>query len=173
MTFKQGAAQSPSQRDSREPVSFGQTAFVIPQTSGDSTPEAHYRTVESLVTRIFDGGRVTPHDVRNSGAVRGNLSVREEVDHTDIERPWSPVLREPLWECGPSLPLFDVVLLGATGESWTLAGYERITSGGLQQEFFLGQTWLVAPAPREDLRNAEKEWARFSKLLAEVQQREK
>ena len=43
----------------------------------------------------------------------------------------------------PIPPLFDVVLLGTTGESWTLAGFERITSGALQQEFFLGQSWLV------------------------------
>ena len=70
-------------------------------------------------------------------------------------------------------PLFDVVLLGTTGESWTLAGYERVASGALQQEFFLGQSWLVTPAPLEDLRNAENEWARLAKLLAELQQREK
>jgi hypothetical protein len=81
--------------------------------------------------------------------------------------------RAPASACERCCPLFDVVLLGTTGDSWTLAGYERSTSGALQQEFFLGQNWLVTPAPLEELRNAENEWARLSKLLAEVQQREK
>jgi len=70
-------------------------------------------------------------------------------------------------------PLFDVVLLGSTGDSWTLAGYERITSGALQQEFFLGQSWVVNPALPEDLRKAENEWAGLAPLLAEVRQRDK
>ena len=48
----------------------------------------------------------------------------------------------------PIPPLFNVVLLGTTGESWTLAGYERVASGALQQEFFLGQSWLVTPGHR-------------------------
>ena len=53
----------------------------------------------------------------------------------------------------------------ATGEVWTLAGYERVTSGALQQEYFPGQSWLVTPAPLEDLRKAEAEWARLATIL--------
>ena len=40
-------------------------------------------------------------------------------------------------------PLFDVVLIASTGEVWTLAGYGHVTSGALQQEYFLGQRWLA------------------------------
>jgi len=63
-------------------------------------------------------------------------------------------------------PLYDVVLIASTGEVWTLAGYERVTSGALQQEYFLGQSWVVTPAPLEDLRKAEAEWAKLAALLS-------
>ena len=55
--------------------------------------------------------------------------------------------------------------------SWTLAGYERVTSGALQQEYLLRQSWVATPAPLEDLRRAENEWA-LAKLLAEVKSRD-
>ena len=61
-------------------------------------------------------------------------------------------------------PLYDVVLIAPTGEVWTLAGYERVTSGALQQEYFLGQSWVVTPAPLEDLRKSEAEWAKLAEL---------
>jgi len=63
-------------------------------------------------------------------------------------------------------PLYDVVLIAPTGEVWTLAGYERVTSGALQQEYFLGQSWVVTPAPLENLRKAEAEWAKLAALLS-------
>jgi hypothetical protein len=44
--------------------------------------------------------------------------------------------------------------------------YERVTSGALQQEYFLGQSWLVTPAPLEELRKAEAEWAVLAELLS-------
>ena len=45
-----------------------------------------------------------------------------------------------------------------------------VTSGALQQEYFLGQSWLVTPAPLEDLRKAEAEWARLAQLLSDLNQ---
>ncbi len=70
-------------------------------------------------------------------------------------------------------PLYDAVLVSSPGAVWTLAGYERVTWGALQQEYSLGQSWIVTPAPLEDLRKAENEWARLASLLAEVQQSQK
>ena len=40
-----------------------------------------------------------------------------------------------------------------------------------EQEHFLGQNWVATPAPLEDLRRAENEWA-LAKLLAEVKSRD-
>jgi len=62
-------------------------------------------------------------------------------------------------------PLYDVQLVSSTGEVWVLAGYERVLSGALQHEYTLGQSWIVTPAPLEDLRKAELEWAKLAELV--------
>jgi hypothetical protein len=67
-------------------------------------------------------------------------------------------------------PLYDVALLSSSGEVWTLTGHERIRGGPLQQEHAMVQSWLVTPAPLEDLRKAELEWARLSELVASLKQ---
>ena len=33
-----------------------------------------------MVTRLFDGGRVMPHHVRNAGTLRGTLAIKQEDD---------------------------------------------------------------------------------------------
>ena len=63
-------------------------------------------------------------------------------------------------------PLYDVALLSSSGEVWTLTGHERILGGPLQQEHAVVQSWLVSPAPLEDLRKAEAEWGRLEEILA-------
>jgi hypothetical protein len=68
-------------------------------------------------------------------------------------------------------PLYGAVLISSTAAMWTLAGYERITSGAPQHEYSLGQSWIIVRALLEDhLRKAENEWARLAAPLAEVQQ---
>ena len=122
--------------------------------------------MDYLVTRLFDGGRVVPHHV-NAGTLRGTLTIKQEDDH--IRHRTTLVARfSPQHQIGLRVvpPLYDVVLIGSTGEVWTLAGYERVTSGALQQEYFLGQSWVVTPAPLEDLRKAEAEWAKLAALLS-------
>jgi len=122
--------------------------------------------VEYLVTRLFDGGRVMPHHVRNAGTLRGSLTIKQEDDHVR-HRTMLVARFTPQLQIGSRVvpPLYDVVLIASTGDVWTLAGYERVTSGALQQEYFLGQSWLVTPAPLEDLRKAEAEWARLATIL--------
>ena len=126
--------------------------------------------MEYLVTRVFDGGRPMPAHVRTSNTVRGALSVRQEQDKSRNRT----TLVARLTVIGGGMhkvpPLYDAVLISSTGAMSTLAGYERITSGALQQEYSLGQSWIIVPAPLEDLRKAENEWARLAALLAEVQQ---
>ena len=115
--------------------------------------------MEYLVTRVFDGGRVMPAHVRTSGTVRGSLTVRQEDDRRRNRT--TLVARLTIANGGMRTvpPLYDAALISSTGDVWTLAGYERITSGALQQEYFLGQSWIITPAPLEDLRKAENEWA--------------
>ena len=57
----------------------------------------------------------------------------------------------------------------STGDVWTLAGYERITAGPLQQQTLLGQSWIITPAVIADLHRAENEWQRLAQLLAQSQ----
>ena len=131
--------------------------------------DIQYR-MEYLVTRMFDGGRLMPSHVRTSGTVRGALIVRQEQDKLRNRT----MLVARLTGIGGGMrtvpPLYDAVLVSSTGAMWTLAGYECVTSGALHQEYTLGQSWIIVPAPLEDLRKAENEWARLAALLSELQQ---
>ena len=118
-----------------------------------------------MVTRLFDGGRVMPHHVRNSGTLRSTLTIKQEDDH--IRHRTTLVARFSPKQMGSRVvpPLYDVVLIASTADVWTLAGYERVASGALQKEYFLGQSWVLTPAPLEDLRGRQKpigrSWPRF------------
>ena len=56
----------------------------------------------------------------------GLLPIKQEDDHIRH--------RTPQHQIGSRVvpPLYDVVLIASTGEVWTLAGYEQVTSGALQ-----------------------------------------
>ena len=116
--------------------------------------------MDYFVTRVFDGGRVMPNHVRVATTVRGTITVRQEDDKLRHRATLVARVTQPVANSKPVPPLFDVVLVSSTGNAWTLAGYERIPSGALQHEYMLAQSWIVTPAPLEDLRNAELEWAR-------------
>lgn len=62
-------------------------------------------------------------------------------------------------------PLYDVVVVGCTGEWWTIAGHERVISAPIGEEYVLGQSWLIQPAQCEDLAKAEGEWRRLAEEL--------
>ena len=75
------------------------------------------------MTRLFDGGRVMPHHVRNAGTVRGLLTIKQEDDH--VRHRTTLVARfAPQHQIGSRVvpPLYDVVLIASTGEVWTLVG---------------------------------------------------
>ena len=44
----------------------------------------------------------------------------------------------------------------------------RASSAVMREDVMLGQAWLITPAPLEDLRKAELEWARLLELLEQL-----
>jgi hypothetical protein len=126
--------------------------------------------MEWLVTRVYDSGRKMQLQARNAGTVRGRLTVRQESDPTRGRM----ILVARVHHAGAFAgfrqvpPLYDVALVASTGEALTLTGHERISAGPLQEETLLGQSWIVAPAPLEDLRRAENEWQRLAELVDEL-----
>jgi hypothetical protein len=117
---------------------------------------------------MFDGGRLVPHHVRAANQVRGTLTVKQEEDNLRHRTTLVARLTRPGAMAKQIPPLFDVQLVCSTGEVWTLAGYERVTTGVLREDVTLGQAWLITPAPLEDLRHAELEWARLAELVAQL-----
>lgn len=65
-------------------------------------------------------------------------------------------------------PLYDVVMLGLTGEWLSLSGFERLAAGSLSELTSWAQTWLCCPAPIEDLIAAERRVNELSGRLHEL-----
>lgn len=125
--------------------------------------------VEYQVQRIFDGGRVMEKHVRIASIVKGKLTVAQEQDslrhrtvlvarlHTGSARQQIP-------------PLFDVTLVASTGETWTIAGFERIEAGPMRHVHLLGQAWLIEPVAIQDLIDVERKWSAASGRAHELEQ---
>lgn len=110
-------------------------------------------SVEHLVQRVLDGGRVVEKHLRLAGMVRGSLRITQEDDA--VRHRTVLVARLASSGVGKSIPpLYDVVVLASTGETWTLAGFERIEAGPLRQLHFVAQSWIVEPAAVQDLIDA-------------------
>ena len=130
-----------------------------------------YKTsVEYLVQKIFDGGRVMAKHVRAANIARGRLTVAQEQD-TQRHR---VVLVARLLGSGsvatPFPPLYDVSLVASNGGSWTLASYERIEAGPLRHVHFVGQSWIIEPGAIQDLIQAEHKWGAASSRAHELEQ---
>ena len=106
--------------------------------------------------------------LRAANQVRGALTVKQEQDDLRHRTTLVARLTQPSAMAKQIPPLFDVQLVCSTGDVWTLAGYERVTTGVLREDVMLGQAWLITPAPLEDLRMAEREWARLAELLDQL-----
>ena len=126
--------------------------------------------VEYLAQKIFDGGRVMAKHVRAANIVRGRLTVAQEQD----TQRHCVVLVARLLCCGsvasPFPPLYDVSLVASNGGSWTLTSYERIEAGPLRHVHFVGQSWIIEPAPIQDLIQAERECGAASSRAHELEQ---
>ena len=67
-------------------------------------------------------------------------------------------------------PLYDAVLIASTGAMWTLAGYERITSGALQQEYTWATLYIGRPAASDGKRNNRHERRGGAERQADIQE---
>ncbi len=113
-----------------------------------------------------------PGHIRNATTVRGRLSVAQEEDalrrRTVLVARFTPAKGNgTLMQRLP--PLYDVQLISLNGEVMTLAGYERVVAGVLQQDYVLGQSWIVTPGPIEDLMHAEAQWRDAAEKIVELQ----
>ena len=124
-------------------------------------------TVDYIVARVFDAGRVMPLFVRHASETRGRIDVRQELDNGRSRHVLVARLA-PVKGHRAIPPLYDAVLVGA-GEVWVLSGVERVVGGPLGHEHWLAQSWLIRPGPIDDLIKAEGEVNRLSGLLHELQ----
>ena len=124
-----------------------------------------------MVTRVFAGGRLLSTAMRRATTTRGKLSISQEEDPVRHRRVL--VARLSTGSNGMKVvpPLYDVAVVGCTGEWWTIAGHERVISGPIGEEYVLGQSWLIQPAQCEDLAKAEAEWRRLAEELHVLRER--
>ena len=122
--------------------------------------------MEWIIFRVCDHGRVNKdHQQVLAKGVRGVVSIREERDlaRHRVVRVASLVAAGGAAVDVP--PLHDVTLLASQGGLWSVAGYERLLDGPLQDERAYAQSWLLKPAQDEDLQFMEGELIRLAKLL--------
>ena len=117
--------------------------------------------------RIFDGGRVMEKHVRTASIVKGRLTVSQDsLRHRTVL-----VARLLTGSTRPQIPpLFDVTLVASTGETWTLAGFERIEAGPMRHVHLVGQAWLIEPVAIQDLIDVERKWSAASGRAHELEQ---
>jgi hypothetical protein len=126
-------------------------------------------SVDYFVQRVLDGGRVIEKHLRVAGMVRGSLTITQEED--SVRHRALLVARLAPQGAGRSIPpLFDVAVVASTGETWTLAGFERIEAGPLRQLHFVAQSWIVEPAAVQDLIDVERKWGAAAGRVHELEQ---
>lgn len=108
--------------------------------------------------------------LRLAGMARGRLTITQEEDSVRHRTVLVARLSSPGANRGIP-PLYDVALLAGTGETWTLAGFERIEAGPLRQLHFVAQSWIVEAAAVQDLIDAERKWAAAAGRVFELEQR--
>jgi hypothetical protein len=125
--------------------------------------------VEYQVLRACDAGHIVEQHVRMASSTRGRIQVRQE---TDAMRKRTVLVARLVATTGyQAIPaLFDVTLVGTSGELWVLSGFERIQAGPLAREHAVGQSWLIEPAPVEDLIKAETQVNKLSGEAHELKQ---
>jgi hypothetical protein len=125
--------------------------------------------VEYQIQRVFDRGRVMEKHVRIASIVKGKLTVAQEQDA--LRHRTVLVARLLTGTTGPQIPpLFDVTLVASTGETWSLAGFERIEAGPMRQVHLVGQAWLIEPEAIQDLIDVERRWSAASGRAHELEQ---
>jgi hypothetical protein len=108
--------------------------------------------------------------VRTAGIVRGRLTVKQEQDSLRHRTVLVARLLSSGGTNSPVHPLYDVTLVASSGESWTLAGFERIEAGPMRHVHLVGQAWIVEPASIQDLIDVERKWSAASGRAHELEQ---
>ena len=108
--------------------------------------------------------------VRIASIVRGRLTVGQEQDSL---RHRTVLVARLLCNGGartPVHPLYDVTLVASNGESWTLAGFERVEAGPMRHVHLVGQAWIVEPVAIQELIDVERKWSAASGRAHELEQ---
>ena len=127
-------------------------------------------SVEYQVQRVFDGGRVMEKHVRIAGIVSGSITVAQERDSLRHRTVLVARLKCSDSFKTPVQPLYDVTLVAGTGESWTLAGFERIEAGPMRHVHLVGQAWIIEPVAIQALIDVERKWSAASGRAHELEQ---
>ena len=108
-----------------------------------------------------------------ASTVRGKLVISQEEDtarhRTVLVAKLEISAAEP--KKRPVHPLYEPVLISCADEYVTITGMERLQTGPLNREQTFAQTWMLRPAPLEDLELAEREWKRLSQLVCDLQEK--
>lgn len=116
--------------------------------------------LEFFLRRTRQRGKLLGTATRNQEA-RGRLTVAELKDD-ELRRTVRTATFELLGAGEPVPPLHDVVLLGMSGDWMSMAGFEEIPDGPLQDARRFQQTWLLEPAANRDLSKAERHIERLA-----------
>ena len=63
-----------------------------------------------------------------------------------------------------------MTLVASNGESWTLAGFERIEAGPMRHMHLVGQAWIIEPVAIQELIDVERKWSAASGRAHELEQ---
>lgn len=103
--------------------------------------------MEFEVYRVRTEGKLLPRHVMWSTKVRGDLYVGEEYV-TELKR----AVRVATVKAGQGFackglipPLFDIMLVSAKPDWWTMTGWERIPSDHMVEPRAFQQSWILIP----------------------------
>ena len=108
--------------------------------------------------------------VRIAGIVSGSITVAQERDSLRHRTVLVARLKCSDSFKTPVQPLYDVTLVAGTGESWTLAGFERIEAGPMRHVHLVGQAWIIEPVAIQELIDVERKWSAASGRAHELEQ---
>lgn len=120
--------------------------------------------------RVCDGGRRVEKHVRIASRSRGSIRIQQEDDST---RHRAVLVARLAPAAGHrAIPaLYDVTLIGTSGDRWVFGGFERIEAGPLAREYAVGQTWIIEPVVVQDLIDVEVRWTHALREASELRER--
>lgn len=90
-------------------------------------------------------GKLLPTHLRWSGAVRGDLYIREEHDQELNRVTKKASIVDPTSHKVLLKPLHDAVVISAKPDWWTITGWERALDDSTAQARAYQQSWILVP----------------------------